>query len=305
MQGNKSMKTITNITYPAFALCAFAYFTLAPLARAVCQEGCLTNQNTVLGDDALFNNTSGYNNTATGFQALSNNLYGFNNTAIGSIALYYNTTGNNNTATGVGALYSNSTGINNTATGIGALTSNTTGVFNTANGFYALVNNTTGSSNTATGNYALERNRTGDNNIAVGYSAGSNLTCSDNIDIGNVGVARESGIIRIGTAGTQNATFNAGIREAPIAGGVAVGVDANGQLGVKPSSARYKKAIQPMDKASEAILALKPVTFCYEDEFDPEGIPQFGLVAEDVEKVNPDLVSVTNKGNPIPCATTL
>jgi len=97
-------------------------------------------------------------------------------------------------------------------------------------------------------------------------------------------------MFRIGTQGTQTATYIAGIRGVPITGAMAVGINANGQLGVRPSSARYKEAIQPINKASEAILALKPVTFRYKKELDPEGIPQFGLVAEQVEKVNPDLV---------------
>jgi Chaperone of endosialidase len=111
-------------------------------------------------------------------------------------------------------------------------------------------------------------------------------------------VANESSIIRIGTTGTQTATFIAGIRGVAISGGTEVGVNASGQLGVRPSSARYKDAIQPMDKASESILALKPVTFRYKQKLDPKGIPQFGLVAEDVEKVNPDLVARDDEGKP-------
>ena len=133
----------------------------------------------------------------------------------------------------------------------------------------------------------------------MGYSAGANLTAGDNnIDIGNAGVAGEAGVIRIGTIGTQTATFIAGIRGVPIIGGTEVGVNASGQLGVRASSARYKNAIKPMDKASEAILALKPVTFRYKHDLDPKGIPQFGLVAEDVEKVNPDLVARDDQGKP-------
>jgi hypothetical protein len=133
----------------------------------------------------------------------------------------------------------------------------------------------------------------------VGANAGINLsTGNNNIDIGNQGVGGESNTIRIGTSETQTATFVAGIRGVPITGGTAIGVNAGGQLGVKPSSVRYKEAIQPMDKASEAILALKPVTFRYKKELDPKAAPQFGLVAEEVAKVNPDLVVVDDQGKP-------
>jgi hypothetical protein len=139
---------------------------------------------------------------------------------------------------------------------------------------------------------ALFHNTTGSNNTALGTSAGQNLTTgSNNIDIANSGVAGEAAKIRIGTVGTQKATFIAGIRGVTVAGGVGVIVGTNGQLGTTTSSERFKDQIKPMDKASEAILALKPVTFRYKPELDPAGIPQFGLVAEQVEKVNPDLVA--------------
>jgi len=144
-------------------------------------------------------------------------------------------------------------------------------------------------------------NKTGRNNIALGYQAGHNLTTGNyNIDIGNDGVAGESAIIRIGTGGTQTATFIAGIREAALAHGVAVGVGitTDGQLGVRASSARFKEAIKPMDKASEAILSLRPVTFRYKKELDPKATPQFGLVAEEVAKVDPDLVARDAVGKP-------
>jgi hypothetical protein len=155
------------------------------------------------------------------------------------------------------------------------------------------------SNNTATGAGALEFN-TGNNNIALGAFAGFKLTTGDNnIHIGNEGVAGESSTIRIGTAGTQKATFIAGIRGATVASGVGVIVGTDGQLGTVTSSERFKEAIKPMDKASEAILALKPVTFRYKRKLDPEGIPQFGLVAEQVEKVNPDLVARDDQGKVI------
>jgi len=243
---------------------ALACVALSPQAGATCRQGC-SGDNTFLGDNALGSNTGGFFNTAVGFHALE-----------------FNTNGVDNTASGAGALLSNTAGNNNMATG-----------------FDALQLNTTGNNNTAAGNAALEFNTTGSGNIALGNFAGVNLTTGDNnIDIGNGGVAGETGMIRIGTAGSQTATFIAGIRESPIAAGIAVGITVDGQLGVRASSARFKEAIKPMEKASEAILSLKPVTFHYKPELDPDGIPQFGLVAEDVEKVNPDLVARDEQGKP-------
>jgi hypothetical protein len=187
----------------------------------------------------------------------------------------------------------------NTATGSGALFGNTTGTSNTANGGAALFFNTTGNDNVAVGDTALLRNSTGSINIALGFKAGRNLTTgNNNIDIGNMGVAGESNTIRIGTTGTQTATFIAGISGATVPTGVAVIVDANGHLGTTTSSGSFKDAIKPMDKASEAILALQPVTFRYKHAVDPAGIPQFGLVAEQVEKINPDLVARDEQGKP-------
>src|SRR5204863_1446316 len=167
----------------------------------------------------------------------------------------------------------------NTATGFDALYSNLIGTENMANGYRALLNNT------------------GNNNIAVGSSAGSNLTTGDNnIDIGNAGVAGESAKIRIGTKGTQTATFIAGVNGVTVAGGINVLVNTNGQLGTTTSSARYKENIQPMEKMSEAILSLQPVTFRYKHDLDPDGIPQFGLVAEQVEKIDRNLVVRDDQG---------
>src|SRR6266404_1623836 len=268
--------------------------------------------NTALGFKALYNNTTGYYNTANGVDALYNNIGANYNTANGFEALYSNTTGESNVANGfealfsntggfynaangVAALYSNTTGGYNAAEGFIALYSNTTGNYNTANGLAALYSNTTGGSNTASGLNALYSNTTGSSNIALGNGAGLNLTTgSNNIDIGNDGVAAESNTIRIG--GTQTNAFIAGIYNATVVKGIGVVVDSTGHLGTKGSSARFKDAIKPMDKASEAILALKPVTFHYKKELDPEGVPQFGLIAEDVAKVNPDLVARDDQG---------
>ena len=285
---------------PGFVLTALALalagLVLSPQARAVCQQGCdLTNHNTFLGDDALLNNTTGFNNTATGGNALVNNTTGSNNTANGYGALESNTTGTDNTATGIFSLYSNTTGTNNTATGDTALYSNTTGTGNTATGVAAMDKNTTGNWNTAEGLNALLHN-TGTSNIALGFNAGVNLTNGrNNIDIGAPGVAGEASTIRIGVQGTQARTFVAGISGSPITG-TSVVVSGVGRLGTVASSQRFKDDIKPMDKASEAILALKPVTFHYKKEVDPDGIPQFGLVAEQVEEVNPDLVARDEKG---------
>ncbi|HEY6205738.1 MAG TPA: tail fiber domain-containing protein [Chthoniobacterales bacterium] len=252
-------------------------------------------RNTATGTGALLSNTVGASNTANGVFALFSNTTGFGNTAIGDQALGYNTTGYSNTAAGT-ALGSNTTGFGNTATGTGALGRNTTGFENTATGHVALSLNTTGQFNVAVGHYALYLNTTGSGNIALGESAGINLTTgSNNIDIGNAGVGGESNTIRIGVQGTHTRTFVAGISATPISGAI-VRVSASGQLGTVPSSERFKQNIKPMDKASEAILALKPVTFCYKKELDPDAIPQFGLVAEDVAGVNPDLVLRDEKG---------
>jgi hypothetical protein len=287
------------------------------------------NDNTAVGSEALFFDTSGHDNTATGFQALLNNTTGienvasgafalinnhtgdFNtgtgtgalqsnvggdaNTATGTAALSDNTNGLNNTADGVNALFFNTTGNQNTATGGGALLSNTIASNNTADGFQAL-NHNTGANNTAVGSKALLRNSTGSSNIGLGLSAGANLTTgSNNIDIGSFGVAAESNTIRIGRVQTR--TFIKGISGVAIAG-AAVVVNAAGQLGVAPSSAHFKHEIRPMDKESEAILALKPVSFCYDQDIDQQGLAQFGLVAEEVEKVNPDLVVRDTEGKP-------
>ena len=261
------------------------------------------NNNTATGSEAMGGNPdiqmTGSNNTATGATALQNDTTGFNNTATGYQALGSNSTGNYNTASGQGALLSNTTGFNNTATGVDALRNSGIGNYNTADGQGCLYSNTTGRNNTATGQNALRNNTTGSFNVALGGNAGFNLTTgSNNIDIFDRGVAGEANTIRIGRQGTQTTTFIAGISGATVPTGVAVIVDASGHLGTTTCSARFKDAIKPMDKASEAILALKPVTFRYKHELDPHGIPQFGLVAEEVERVNPDLVARDEQGKP-------
>ncbi|MDB6038342.1 MAG: hypothetical protein JWM99_2183, partial [Verrucomicrobiales bacterium] len=223
------------------------------------------------------------------------NTSGINNTGHGMQTLRANTTGNNNTANGLDALWANTTGSNNTANGFSALVNSVIGSYNTASGVSAL-QNSNGNNNTADGYEALRDIRTGENNIAVGYQAGLYLTNrSFNIHIGNPGVADDDNTIRLGTKNIQTQTFIAGISGATVASGVAVYVDANGHLGTLTSSARYKREIQSMDDASAVLFSLKPVTFLYKSELDPQEIPQFGLVAEDVEQIDPDLVARDDK----------
>jgi uncharacterized coiled-coil protein SlyX len=267
-------------------------------------------QNTAIGSEALYNNSYPFN-TGIGWRALYRNTTGQSNTAIAPTALYDNTVGDYNCAIGYGALGHNIDGSHNIATGQWALYRNTSGRSNAATGFQALFSNTIGELNTATGNWALLYNtgdnntgvgvgalfynETGNNNIALGMGAGYYLSTGDNnIDIGNAGVAGDSNTIRIGAQGTQTATYVAGIFDATASGGTPVYITSDGQLGTSSSSGRFKKGIKPMDKVSEAILALEPVTFEYKN--DSKGTPQFGLVAEDVAKVNPDLVMRDRNG---------
>jgi len=255
-----------------------------PTARAVNPppEGGYPGGNTALGDNALQNLTTGTNNTALGFRALHDNTVGPSNTAVGSLALRNNISGKQNTATGVGALFANEAGNDNTANGFRALVSN---------------NETTANANTAIGSRALENNHGGHDNIALGYRAGANFAPgSNNIYIGNVGLTGENGTIRIGDA-DQTQTFIAGINGAGVTGTPVV-VNADGQLGTAPSSERFKDEIKPMDQASEAIFALEPVTFRYKKDVDPDRIPQFGLIAEELAKIDPDLVVRDAGGKP-------
>jgi hypothetical protein len=261
--------------------------------------------NTAMGSQALYSNTTGGENTAIGTAALYSNTAGSPpdptntlgrwNTAVGSQALYGNSTGSSNTATGQTALYSNTTGANNTATGRLALSSNTMGNSNTATGANALISNTTGNGNTALGIATLNQLGTGSDNTAIGVFAGFNFTGSEsnNIDLNNNGVVGESGVIRIGTAPTQTATYIAGIN------GVTTGssttstvlVDSNGQLGTIASSRRYKEDIRDMGAASDRLLRLRPVTFHYKKPYADGSKPiQYGLIGEEVAEFYPDLV---------------
>jgi hypothetical protein len=246
--------------------------------------------NTAVGSSALSSNTVGNDNTATGDSALSSNTNGFLNTATGSRALMSNTGGGANTATGSQALFTNTTGAQNTATGEFALFSNTNGFANTATGLGALQSNTIGHDNTAVGEISLLNNTSGSDNVAFGHLAGLNATTgSNNVYIG----ANMQGVVA-----ENNACYIASIFGQTSANGIPVLINADNKLGTNTSSKRFKDSIKPMDKASEAILALKPVTFRYKKEIDPAQTPQVGLVAEDVEKVNPDLVVRDKEGKP-------
>ena len=265
------------------------------------------NFNSAVGSFALYNNISGFSNNALGDSALFENIHGAGNTAIGDLALQNNdvtgnTLGNLNTAVGAESLLANTDGNSNDAVGAQALTANTTGSFNEAFGASALGNNNNGSANVGVGDTAMGTNVSGNFNTMVGNRAGAGLTSGDdNIYIGATagsGVTSENGTIRIGDPNFVAACYIAGINGQTANGGAAVFVDANGKLGTVTSSARFKDDIKPMDNASESILALRPVTFRYKKQIDVNGAPQFGLVAEDVAKVNPDLVINGRDGKP-------
>ena len=258
----------------------FICFAFSPAAHAVSPppDGGYPNNNTAEGTAALFSLTTGADNTAVGLAALGLNLVGSDNTAIGTAALL-NNTASQNTATGSLALFNNTTGAGNTAMGFAALFSNTTpsgadsGVGNTAVGFEALVNST------------------GSFNIALGNNAGNEVTTgSGNIDIGNVGFSTDVETIRIGDI--QTATYLAGVAGRTVGGGgTTCVVDNDGKLGVFLSARRFKTDIADMNSASEAVLHLRPVTFRYKPELKATNAPQFGLIAEEVAEVNPDLVT--------------
>jgi hypothetical protein len=257
-------------------------------------QNTTADQNTAIGAVALFDNTTGTQNTAVGFSALHDNSTGDFNTANGWSALSSNTEGDGNTANGYNALGSNTTGMANTADGNQALFSNTTGATNTANGAGALGSNINGSANTANGYAALSDNTTGIGNTALGFTAGLNITGGGNVCIG-AGVE--------GVAGVDDTTWIRNIYTTvqPVVGTDpdVVTINSDGRLGrANVSSRRYKHDIKPMHEASEAIYALKPVSFRYHKEYDATQTLAFGLIAEEVAEVYPDLVGRNSKGQP-------
>jgi uncharacterized coiled-coil protein SlyX len=263
--------------------------------------------NNALGVNSLLFNTVGVHNVAIGYRALSFNGDGNRNTAVGYQASFVNTTADDVTAVGWNALRSN-TGIRNCAFGSGALQNNTTGS-NASNafGYQALFSNTTGLFNNAFGWRALNNNVSGSNNTAIGDGAGFSVTGSNNTCLGanaGTGFTTASNSVAIGLAGS-NQSGRTWIRNANVIQSFSAGVNnyvtvevATGRIGMTAvvSSQRYKHDIRPMDNSSEAIFRLKPVTFRLKQEFDENQLPQWGLIAEDVEKVDPNLISRNYKG---------
>ena len=265
------MKTSIPPVLISFSIVCFALIQNAQALNPP-PDGGYPEGNTAEGQAALFSLTTGVANTAVGWLALNTLDTGKLNTAIGAGTLIGNTA-NQNTATGAGALFNNGTGGNNTA-----------------NGVYALFYNLEGGDNTAIGIAALLSNTNGSNNVALGSGAGASATTGSN----NVYV----GAGMQGVAGESDACYIKSIFGQTSATGIPVLINSNNKLGTTMSSKRFKKEIRPMDKASDALLALKPVTFRYKEEIDPTGTTQFGLVAEQVEKVSPDLVVRDAEGKP-------
>ena len=253
---------------------AFLCFGLLPKMRALNPppDGGYPEGNTAEGQAALFSLTTGVANTAVGWLSLNNVEIGKLKTAIGAGTLIGNTA-DQNTATGAGALFNTSTGGNNTA-----------------NGAFALFYNLEGGDNTVIGIAALSSNTTGNNNVALGSGAGASATTGSN----NVYI----GAVMQGVAGESDACYIKSIFGQTSASGMPVLINSSNKLGTTTSSKRFKEDIKPIDKASDALLALKPVIFHYKKEIDPAGTSQFGLVAEEVEKVNPDLVVRDKEGKP-------
>jgi hypothetical protein len=260
------------------------------------------DNNLASGTNALFSNTTGGFNLASGTSALFSNTTGSGNLASGNEALFSNTTGNGNIASGR-SLFRNTTGSNNVASGTNALFKNTIGNFNLASGITALSENTTGSNNVASGSFALSNKTTGSSNLALGFGAGTNLTSgSNNVYIANRGVGAETGKIHIGTKGTHNGAFMAGISGASIPGPTqAVRVNANGRLGTATaSSERLKRDVRPLGgAATRRVLALRPVSYRYKRRYAAakDGL-QYGLVAEQVARQLPALVQRGPNGEP-------
>ena len=297
----------------------------APKARAVVPppDGGYPGFNTAEGTNALLSLTTGSGNTAVGWFSLKSvTTGGFNtgvgagtlllntsdaNTAVGAAALLFNTTGHDNTAIGAAALLNNGDGTSNTALGTFAMQSNTDGNFNTAVGDSALFDNIDGLGNTACGANALHDNGIGNGNTANGQDAlGNNISGSNNTALGAfAGFQQTTGSNNVyigadiqGEAGESNRCYIAGIFGQSSPNGLQVVVNSGNRLGTIASSERFKQDIKPMHKASEALFSLKPITFRYKREIDPAGTPQLGLVAEDVEKVNPGLVVRDKEGKP-------
>jgi hypothetical protein len=294
------------------ATLALVCFALVQNTQAVspAPDGGYAGGNTAEGQNALFSLTSGQFNTANGWYSLYKQNTGSYDTAFGAVTLF-NNTANSNAAFGAAALFANTTGDSNTASGAFALLRNTTGVGNTACGVNALGSNTTGAVNTAVGRDALAFNDTADYNTAVGWQAlSSNTTGLRNTAVGvRAGyLVHGDGNVDIGTdvngdPGDTNVTRIRNVGSTPIVGGINVVIAQTGglgdqMLGYASSSRRYKQDIEPMGKASETLFALKPVTFRAKNKLDGADVRHYGLIAEDVATVNPDLVVFNPEGKP-------
>jgi hypothetical protein len=296
------MKTTLRLFLAFLCLSAVGFKTKAVTPAP---DGGYPGGNTAEGQAALLGLTTGGFNTAVGYLSLRSNSTGSFNTAIGAGALFANTA-DQETATGAGALLSNTTGLFNTANGAFALFTNTTGFDNTAIGDESLFTNTIGGDNTAVGAAALFSNTSGSDNIAIGLrTLSSNTTGGANVALGNfagLNVTTASNVICIGHNvqgdNVSNTTWIGNVFDVTTQNGttVPVIVSADGQLGTVASSERFKKDIATMEKSSEAILSFRPVTFHYKS--DSKGTPQFGLIAEEVAKVNPALVLPDKQGKP-------
>ena len=320
--------TVDPRRYSILMVIACSFFALEQETQAVIPppDGGYPGANTAEGQSALLSLSTGGFNTALGFLSLESNTEGNLNTAVGAGALLANVgnqntgDGTQNTAIGAGALLANTTGTENTANGAFALFTNTTGGFNTSLGVVTLLANTTGSANTAAGYQALRRNTTGASNTAIGQGAllgnttgsfntaiginslGDNTSGNNNIAIGagagsNLGVANN--VISIGIAGLEesNSFYVGNVFETPIdPDNLTMAIDVHGKVGTPGSSRRFKENIKPMDKTSEVILALKPVTFHYKN--DVKHSPRFGLIAEEVAEIDPSLVAFDKERKP-------
>ena len=239
--------------------------------------------NSAFGTNALNKLTTGNNNAAQGNSALSSLIDGNTNTAFGVLALHLNVSGDFNTAVGYRALEHSTSNVN-TAVGYRALNANTTGAGNTAVGVLALFDGITGSTNTAVGQEAL-RSTSGSSNTALGFqAAGFVLSASGVVCIG----------AGMGGANVNNTTYirNVNTTVQPVTAGVVDLVTvrlSDSRLGRNASSQRYKENITPMDTASEVLYQLKPVTYRYKKDIDPTQSLDYGLVAEDVAKIDPKL----------------
>lgn len=297
--GNSSRRSLVLASFSLLALAATAWAqgpTDLFLGTNAGNPGVSTGaRDTAVGVNSMAALTSGNSNTGLGYNSLLVCTSGGSNTALGTFSQNATTTGSVNTSVGSGSLSANTTGSGNVAVGNSAMSRNTTSGDNVAVGLNALFFTTAGS-NTAVGSNALATDTTGTGNIGLGYFAGSNISSgSNNIDIGNSAPGNESNTIRIGN--TQTAAFLAGVSGVTVASGVQVYIDSNGQLGTLTSSVRYKEDVADMAGASSLLMKLRPVTFHYKAPYDDGShLLQYGLIAEEVAKVDPELVQFDGKG---------